>query len=86
METDRFVFLVQHLHVHEDGRECVKLIGVYESRTDAERAIGRVSTQPGFRDFSRVIDPILDDEESGFYIDKYRIGKDHWTEGFVTIV
>ena len=61
------------------------MIGVYETQSDAEQAVGRLSTQPGFRDYSRIIDPRQDDEESGFYIVEYKIGEDHWTEGYVTV-
>jgi hypothetical protein len=77
------VFVVQHLHIHDSGDECVKMIGVYGSRSAAEDAVGRLSTQPGFRDDPRIIDPSCDDDESGFYIDEYRIGEDHWTEGYL---
>jgi hypothetical protein len=79
------VFLVQHLHVHADGDECVKIIGVYESRRAAEQAVGRLATQPGFRDYPKIIDPLRDDEEIGFYIDEYEVGEDHWSEGYVTV-
>jgi hypothetical protein len=85
MTTLSSVFVVQHLHVHASGEECVKMIGVYESRRAAEEAVGRVATQPGFRDHPKVIDPRRDEEESGFYIDEYKIGQDHWTEGYVTV-
>jgi hypothetical protein len=79
------VFVVQHLHVHANGEECVKMIGVYETRRAAEQAVERLATQPGFRDYPKIIDPRQDDEESGFYIDGYKIGEDHWTEGYVTV-
>ena len=61
------------------------MIGVYASRRAAEEAVGRVATQPGFRDQPKVIDPRRDEEESGFYIDEYKIGQDHWTEGYVCV-
>jgi hypothetical protein len=85
MDPTASVFVVQHLHIHANGEECVKMIGVYESRRAAEQAIGRLVTQPGFREYPKIIDPREDNEESGFYIDEYRIGEDHWTEGFVTV-
>jgi hypothetical protein len=85
MTSPASVFVVQHLHVHANGEECVKMIGVYETRKAAEQAVGRLATQPGFRDYPKIIDPLRDDEESGFYIDEYKIGKDHWTEGYVTV-
>ncbi|QDU46032.1 hypothetical protein Mal52_45290 [Symmachiella dynata] len=57
------------------GRDECKIIGVYATKDEAERAISRLRTQPGFRDWS-----------NGFSIDEYTIGEDHWTEGFSTIV
>ena len=85
MNASSTVFVVHHLHVHEDGTECAKMIGVYRSRTDAEHAVGRLAMQPGFRDFPKILDPLRDDVESGFYIDEYKIGEDHWTEGYATV-
>jgi hypothetical protein len=78
------VFVVQHLHIHGNGEECVKLIGVYENRSAAQQAVGRVNSQPGFCDYPKIIDPLQDEEGSGFYIDEYSLGKDHWTEGYTT--
>ena len=51
-----------------------KLIGIYSSENDAQEAIKRIKTKPGFRDFP-----------DGFQIDEYEIGKDNWPEGFVTV-
>jgi len=67
------VFVVQHSH---ETAECedVKMIGVYGSRSDAEAAVDRLVRQPGFRE-----------HPSGFHIDEYEIGKDHWVEGFVSL-
>lgn len=81
----RSIFLVQHLHVLEDDQEEYKIIGVYESREAALDAIQRVANQPGFRGWPKMIDPMEDDQENGFYISEYEIGKDHWTEGYVTV-
>ena len=78
------VFVVQHLHIHESGEECVKMIGVYESRIAAEQAARRLAKQPGFCAWPTIINPLVDDEEGGFYIDEFKIGEDHWSEGFVT--
>lgn len=68
------VFVVQHSYEVAD-RDEVKLIGVYRSRSDAEAAVARLATRPGFREHT-----------SGFHIDEYRIGKDHWAEGFASLV
>jgi hypothetical protein len=67
------VFVVQHEHQLRDDREDVKFIGVYATREHAERAVERLKQQPGFRD-----------SPQGFSVDRYEVGKDHWTEGFVT--
>lgn len=68
------VFLLWHVHELPDGEEDAKLIGVYATADDAERAKQRVSSQPGFRDSPK-----------GFEISQYEVGRDHWTEGFVTV-
>lgn len=68
------VFVVQHSHEIADC-EDVKMIGVYRSRSDADAAVSRLVRQPGFREYP-----------SGFSIDEYEIGKDHWVEGFVTLL
>jgi hypothetical protein len=70
----KWVFIVQHEHPLASGCDDAKLIGVYESQSDAEAAAARVKTQPGFCDWP-----------DGFTIDRYEIGRDHWTEGFVTL-
>jgi hypothetical protein len=67
------VFLLWHVHEMPDGEEDAKLIGVYASAEDAERAKQRVLPQPGFRDLP-----------DGFQVRQYTVGKDHWTEGYVT--
>jgi hypothetical protein len=79
------VHVVQHVHLHENGSECVKMIGVYESRRDAEDAVKRLATKSGFREFPTIIDALHDEDVSGFYIDEYGMGEDHWTDGFVTV-
>jgi hypothetical protein len=85
MDAAMSVHVVQHAHIDEDGGQCIKMIGVYESRNAAEDAVKRLATKPGFREFPTIIDPLHDEDESGFYIDEYRIGEDHWTDGFVTV-
>jgi hypothetical protein len=75
------VFVVQHLHILEHEEEDVKMIGVYASRGDAEDAVNRLVQMPGFNDFPEIVDEC---SRSGFFIEEYRIGEDHWREGFVT--
>jgi hypothetical protein len=80
------VFVVQHLHFLPSGEESVCFIGVYRTLDAAKAAAQRLSAQPGFCKHPRIIDPTQMDEEQGFYIDKYELDKDHWTEGFKTVV
>ena len=68
------VFLLWHTHDLPGEEEDAKLIGVYESREAAERAKGRASKLPGFSE-----------NPTGFEINEYEVGKDHWAEGFVTV-
>jgi hypothetical protein len=81
----RSVFIVQHAHLLSSGEEDVKLIGAYRSRAAAESAVERLAVQPGFSRHSEIVGPESDGEE-GFYIDEYELDKDHWTEGFITMV
>ncbi len=81
------VFVVQHVHILlPQQEEDYKFIGVYASHDDALAAVSRLVKQPGFRDFPRVVDPSIDDDEQGFHVSEYRIGKDQWEEGFVTVL
>lgn len=68
------VFVLQHVHVINDGEEDVQLIGVYSTRELAEQAVARLRSQPGFCD-----------TPEGFSIDEYPVDQDHWTEGYVTV-
>jgi hypothetical protein len=68
-----YLFVVQHVHEFDDGTEDAKFIGIYGSREKAEKAVMRLSNQPGFRD-----------AKDGFCIDKYELDKDHWADGYVT--
>ncbi len=78
------VFLLQHSHSISEENQDLKTIGVYKSKEDALKAIERLKSMPGFSAFSKLIDPLVDDEEDGFYIDEYKLNKDHWAEGYIT--
>jgi hypothetical protein len=68
------VYILWHVHGMPDGDEDAKLIGVYSSNEDADAARLRLLQQPGFRDIPE-----------GFQVDRYLVGDDHWTEGYVTV-
>lgn len=69
------VFLLFHTHDLGEGETDSKLIGVYASLADAQQAQARTAVLKGFRD-----------APEGFVIDPYEIGKDHWSEGYVTVI
>lgn len=77
--------MIQHVHVLPDGNDDAKFIGVYRSVESAREAIDRLKSQPSSREFPRIIDPLVDDDRSGFHINPYELGKDHWSEGFATV-
>jgi homoserine kinase type II len=79
------VFVVRHLHVLPPDEEDVKLIGVYSTFALARAAVDRLRLQPGFKDQPSIVNPELDDDRQGFYIDEYRVDTDHWTEGYEAI-
>jgi len=56
----------------QDGEDTELLIGVYDTEQNANAAIERLRSAPGFVDFPQ-----------GFKVVSYEINKDHWTEGFV---
>lgn len=78
------VYLLQHLHTLPQDKEDVKIIGIYKSYRDALDAIERVKDLPGFADHPNLINPDIDEEVDGFYIDEYQINMDHWTSGYIT--
>ena len=79
------VFIVDHLNVHPSGHEDLKCNGVYRTYELAHAAVERLKTQPGFCDKPELINPEIDEDEAGFYISEYKLDKDHWTEGYVTM-
>ena len=70
----KHVFLLWHTRQLPAEKEDTKLIGVYDSRDAANRARERASGSPGFSS-----------HPTGFEVDDYEIGKDHWVDGFVAV-
>jgi hypothetical protein len=68
------VFLLWHVHELTDGEDDEKLVGVYRTEDDARAAIVRLGQKPGFVD-----------HPAGFQICPYRLNRDGWTEGFVSL-
>ena len=69
------IWLLQHVHEFEDGREDVKLIGAFSSQEKAVSVSQELSNQPGF-----CISP------EGWNISEYEVDSSShgWAEGFST--
>ena len=71
--TMKSIFILHHIHNYIEDEEDVKLIGAYLSYEEAKLAIERLRDKPGF-----------ESDLPGFEISEYELGKDHWTEGYVS--
>lgn len=68
------VYVMHHVHASQDGEEeDVKLIGVYDTQSEADAAVARLRSLPGFCD-----------HPEGFEVTPYELNQDHWTEGFIS--
>jgi hypothetical protein len=67
------VYVVMHVRELPDDDEDTKMIGVYLSELEAQRAVERLRLVEGFRYYP-----------DGFSVDRYELNKDHWTEGFIS--
>jgi len=77
------VFVLQHVHVFEEGGEDVKMLGVYSSRALATMAMNRHRVLPGFADAPNLASP---ESDEGFHITPYTLNEDTgWDEGFITV-
>jgi hypothetical protein len=70
----RCAFLAYHEYEFPLGVDHPRVIGVFSSEALAQDAIAYCSLLPGFSQFA-----------DGFTIGLYEVGKDQWTEGYVTL-
>jgi hypothetical protein len=66
------VYVLQHEH-DLGGSSDVKMIGIYRTEHDAVEPRKWLCKAPGFRD-----------HPDRFSIDAYKLGQDHWTNGFAS--
>ena len=66
------VFLLQHVHMIDDI-EDVKVIGIYSTQGNAEKALSNLKKVIGFRE-----------NPDGFHIGRHVLDKTSWLEGFIT--
>lgn len=81
----KHAYLLQHLHVLPEGVEDFKILGIYSSADAVQRAVQRLKSQPGFKDHPRIVDPSIDGQLEGFYIDPYVVDQDCWSDGYFTV-
>lgn len=69
------VWLLQHSYLLDAGEDVyeTKTIGIYSTQEKALEAVGRLRETEGFSRYPE-----------DFYIDRYELDADNWTEGFVT--
>lgn len=63
-----------HILQHENKNGDVKIIGIYSSSAKAQKTKKLYANLKGF-----------DKHPDGFFIDKYNVNSDYWTEGFKII-
>lgn len=63
------VYLLEH--TVKDLEDSTKMLGIYSTQEEAEKAIKFLSDKPGFKD-----------SPDDFLIDEYEIDKISWSEGF----
>lgn len=71
------VYLLQHNYEYEVEDIKIystKVIGIYSTEEKAGEVKEQIKVKPGFNKYS----------EDCFYIDRYRLNENHWTEGFIT--
>ena len=81
------VYLLQHLHIHPDGDEDYRLVGVYGSRSRATGALEQLRLMPGFRDFPELVSDVGElgprpDGGSGFYLVEQVLDRSRFSDGF----
>ncbi|MGP5687138.1 DUF7336 domain-containing protein [Psychrobacter glacincola] len=63
------VYLLEH--TVKDLEDSTKMLGIYSTQEEAEKAIKFLSDKPGFKD-----------SPDDFLIDEYEVDKISWSEGF----
>lgn len=72
-QTMPTVYILWHVRPGEDDADDsnAKLIGVFDSKENAQSAIARLLNKPGFKDYPE-----------HFHINDYELNEMHWTSGF----
>lgn len=75
------IIVLQHLH---DGDS--KFIGLYCDMGEVRDLVSEYSSLPGFCNSPNLIEgEDRLDQPDGFYADEYELGRNYWSDGFVTV-
>jgi len=72
IKTGELVYILQHIRGEDTPSEHVKIIGLYSTQVNAEKAINLLRSKPGFCK-----------SKKGFVISAYFLDKTFWVDGFV---
>jgi homoserine kinase type II len=61
-------------HINKLNDEDSKIVGVYSSKENAQKAKKKMKTLPGFKD-----------SPNSFILDRYELDKEYWSDGFITV-
>lgn len=69
-----FVYLLQHSYLIDDESDTyeTKIIGIYSTEQKAMDVVESYKNKEGFKNYPQ-----------DFYIDKYKIDENFWSEGFI---
>ena len=79
------VYLLEHLHIFDDGEESAKALGIYATREAAVTAVERYQRLPGFCDLPHFAVHEDGGSPEGFTIDEYELDQDCWQDGYVRV-
>ena len=72
MNAEDIVFLVSHVKSDSNCLDDYRVIGVFSSEGDAEKAIAELKGDPGFSNYP-----------NGFSMDRMLLNTNYWEGGFV---
>ena len=75
------LYYLEHLMVYHDY-EDTKFIGIFTSREKALNTINFLSDKNGFKYAKNLVNPITDDNKSGFVLEEMEVDTFSWKEGF----
>ncbi len=70
---NNYIYIIIHSYDLDDCAET-KFIGAFSTLEKAKEIVENYKRLPGFKDYP-----------DKFFIDKYTIDRNHWTEGFSTV-